>query len=185
METAKVESVIKFMAEDMHHESKDPICFPPLLHRIRQAEIQVKRAEALSLLAGKSKDLTSQDKADVLDSLQSARGMKSDAQRDLQQFLKRVGPDKAKYYLSLASKLQSSRRRSLELRRWVREGVLLEGDPCYQNLMARSRAFVDKSTRAASLLAVIEQEARAVPLDTVPEEAAQKQGQEKEGEADE
>lgn len=169
METTKLEVMMRQMVEDAKHEAEDPIVFPPLLHRIRLAEVQVKRAEALSVLAGKSEHLTSQDKADVLDSLQSARGLKSDAQRDLQDFLKAVGQERARYYLSIAQKLQSSRRRSIELRRWQREGLIIQTDPCYQNLEDRSIQFAKKATRAASLLAVMELEVSS-KLGTVPEE---------------
>ena len=154
---------LRDVSKEMEHEASDPICFPPLIHRIREAELQCKRAELLAELAENTSALTPEDKSDITDSLQSARGVKSDAQRDLQSFLRSIGTHGAKKYLSLAQKLQQCRRRSIALRSWVSSGVLNPKDACFRTLRDRSEAFVSKADGAAKLLAVMEQKAKAVP----------------------
>lgn len=154
---------LRDVSKQMEHEASDPICFPPLIHRIREAELQCKRAELLAELAENTSALTPEDKRDIIDSLQSARGVKSDAQRDLQSFLKSIGTHNAKRYLCLAQKLQQSRRRSIALRSWILQGILSPKDACYRVLEARSNAFVSKASDAAKLLAVMEIRAKAVP----------------------
>lgn len=161
------------LTAEAQHENEDPILFPPLIHDIRQAEIQAERAQLLCKLASTEASLAAEDKAEILNSLQSARGNLAEAKRALAQFLKQIGERKAHNYISLSKRLQASKKRSLIIRRWIAEGVLVPGDACYENITKRSADFVSKASKAASLLAVMEQEAKGKPAPEAPQQKAE------------
>ena len=148
------------LGDEIALENEDPIIFPPLLHAVRNAEIQCQRASILCQCAAKNDSLLDEDKAEVLNSLQNAKCALGTAKRDLSQFLAKIGSRKAKTYLSLSQKLQVSRKRSMALRRWMNKGILLPTDACYQALADKSAEFVSKSRQAASLLALMEEDAK-------------------------
>ena len=170
--------------ENLALESTDPIIFPPLLHNIRQAELQVKRATLLTQAAEDCDELLDEDKADIHDSLQSALGAKSDAQRAFQTFLGTISKAQAQRYLSIAAKLQSSRKRSIAIRRWERQGIILETDPCYRSISARSEEYRKHARRAASLLALIEQKAESKQNPTAPSDPLETVRESKKAEED-
>ena len=144
------------MTREIAHENEDPVNFPPLLRAVREAEIQTRRAEMLCKLAVEEVGISAQDKVEITNALQNARETKAQAQRNLKDFLKKIGDRKAKTYLGLAQMLQMVRKRSLVIRRWLATGLLLETDACYEAITKRSAELLARAQDAAPQMMVWE-----------------------------